>query len=86
VQGSQSLFCIYREPQPDERIQAPSYSAQAKIIWNDKPLAEGEIRLLKLLPGSDREPIKCYLYNIRFHGSLEYEALSYACDDEELRY
>ena len=47
-----------------------------------RPLAQGEIRFLELLPGTANDVIECRLY----HGVLEhlprYEALSYTWGDE----
>lgn len=52
--------------------------AEAQVLKTYERLNEGEIRLLRLLPGKTGEDIHCNLVIISLEFKPHYEALSYA--------
>ena len=60
----------------------PRRTAMSERAYKYTPLAEGEIRVLDLLPGEGKDPIRCHLHPVLIDHYTEYTALSYTWGNE----
>ncbi|KAI0129537.1 heterokaryon incompatibility protein-domain-containing protein [Xylariales sp. AK1849] len=60
-----------------------SYQGGSSRPYQYKPLKEGEIRLLEIIPGEDNESISSRLIHVSLDNPGEYEALSYTWGTEK---
>jgi hypothetical protein len=67
-------------PESDQKTFATLMELNAKAATEVyKPLADSQIRLIKIHPGQESEQVVCSIFNADFQSHVEYSALSYVC-------